>query len=88
MARFEDDRVDKGRNILLRYIKWMFRGKYIRFVKILYTSLLVTALITFKFNAFLSMAFVGFLGREVLFLLIKDDYEEDSYLMKLANISN
>lgn len=88
MARFEDDRVDKGKNILLRYIKWMFRGKYIRFFKILYTSLLVTALTTLNFEAFLSMAFLGFLGRELLLLLIKDDYEEDSYLMKLANISN
>lgn len=88
MPEFESERFDKGKNIAQKYIEWTFSGRYIRFIKILYTSLWVTALVTFQFGRFIELIFLGFLGREVLLLLFKKDYREDSYLIKLAKMTD
>lgn len=88
MAQFESDKFNQSKNVAQRYIEWTFSGRYIRFVKILYTSLWVTALVTFQFGRLIELLFIGFLGREVLLLLFKEDYREDSYLIKLANMAD
>lgn len=87
MTRFNDDnRIKESKNFAVKYVNWMFTGKYIRFLKILYTCIWITALATFNFDAFVALAGGGFLVSEVYKLIFRDDYDkEDSVLIQLGN---
>ena len=84
MSRFESNKIDKSSNYFVRYVKWMVSGRYVRFLKMLYTAIWVTALATLNFEQFLTWFFGGFLARELFRLLVREDYEEESPLMRLA----
>lgn len=90
MNRFkESTKADKAKNYFVGYIKWMVTGKYIRFLKIMFTGLWLTALVTLQFDVFIYVLFGSFLAREVGLILFKKDYEvEDSWIKKLSDISD
>lgn len=87
MEDYTKGRAGKAKEYGLSYLEWMLSGR-LRMVKIVYTGIWVTALVTFNLDMFLNLVFVGFLLRELLLMLTEDDYRERSYLMKLARIGD
>lgn len=81
----DNPRVQKTENVVTRYIRWMFRGRYIRFFKILYTSIWFTALITFNISEFVTVLGGGYLFYEVYRIITEDGYEDESFLLNMGD---
>jgi len=84
MPDIESKRFDKALKYVGKYIKWMLTGRYVRILKILYTSLAVTALVTLNLSQFVNLLFIGFLAREVYVVVLGSD-EQESLMMKYSS---